>query len=76
MPQSKKPVSQLDTMAQQKGFPNYAAWKAWNEKYRSKKTRTEPAPKKKNFLQSLSDFHPMTWSANRVTETLKKERKK
>lgn len=75
MPQSKKPVSRLDAMAQQKGFPNYAAWKAWNENYRNRKTKTGSAPKK-NFLQSLSEFHPMTWSANRVTETMKKERKK
>ena len=81
MPQSKKPVSRLDAMAQQKGFPNYAAWKAWNEKYRSRKTKTGSAPKK-NFLQSLTEkipLHPSHLFKNvndKAGPALKKGRKK
>jgi hypothetical protein len=52
MPQNKKSVSRLDAMAKEKGFPSYAAWKAWNEKYRKPVTTDKPAPKK-NFLQNL-----------------------
>lgn len=60
MPQKKSSQARLDEMARAQGFPNYAAMRAWNEKYRSKKTGTG-APPQRNFLQSLAEkvpFHP------------------
>lgn len=54
MPQAKtNPArSRLDAMAREKGFPDYATWKAWNDKYRKTQTTTAE-PKKQNFLQKL-----------------------
>lgn len=73
-----KPMSQsqLDAMAKERGFPSYAAWKAWNEKYRSTK-RDGKAPKK-NFLQSLFEKipgHPAQ-TLGYTADKMKKARKK
>lgn len=67
--------SRLDAMAKEKGFPNYAAMKAWNAKYRAPVTNSGQAPKKKNFLQSLREFHPIGWAQKRVSGTLDKKNK-
>ena len=57
MPQSNQ--ARLDAMAKKQGFPNYAAMKAWNEKYRKPTTNTVPgasAKPKRNFLQNMASF--------------------
>lgn len=73
MPQGKGySQSQLDAMAKEKGFPSYAAWKAWNDKYRSKKTGEAPR-KKGNFLQRMFDKinpHPIKRSADVIVPVL------
>lgn len=75
-PQKKSQQSRLDEMARANGFPNYAAMRAWNEKYRNKQTRTGPAPKKRNFLQSLADMSPFNAMARRVSSTLDEANRK
>lgn len=66
----------LDAMAKKKGFPSYAAMKAWNEKYRAPVTNSSAPAKKKNFLQSIKDLHPLNWAQKRVTSTLDRANKK
>lgn len=80
MPQGKSDQARLDAMARKQGFPNYAAWKAWNEKYRKPVTGTQ-APKKKNFIQSLFEKipgHPAQTIgyANKKIEESRKKRPK
>ena len=76
MPQKKKP-SRLDSMARAQGFPNYAAWKAWNEKYRAP-VQGKTAPK--NFLQTLgnkiADTIPIRFAERHVTAALKGAQRK
>jgi hypothetical protein len=67
---------QLDAWAKKKGFPNYAAMKAWNEKYRKPATRTVTPKKSNNFFKQLLDFHPLNYSANRITSAMKKAEKR
>ena len=63
MPQGGQPYSQaqLDAIARERGFPNYAAWSAWNQKYRQP-IRAEVAPEQPtNWLQNLVNkipWHP------------------
>lgn len=63
--------AQLDAIAREQGFPDYASWKAWNEKYRSTvRTGDTQKPAPKNFLQSLADripIHP-SYILNYVTD--------
>ncbi|NJS15018.1 MAG: hypothetical protein HC788_10900 [Sphingopyxis sp.] len=67
----------LDAMAKKKGFPSYAAMKAWNEKYRAPVTNTAAPKKKGNFFQSLmSKVHPLNFSTDKVNRTLDKANKK
>lgn len=77
MPQAKKmPSSGLDAMAREKGFPNYAAWKAWNDKYRKPVTNVQKGTPVKNFFQTLTDTIPIQFASRRVVSTLKKANKK
>lgn len=39
--------SQLDAMAKQKGFRDYATWSAWNKKYRQKRKGGSATPDQK-----------------------------
>jgi hypothetical protein len=80
MPQKQKSgQARLDAMAKEQGFPSYAAWKAWNEKYR-KQNRPDAVPQKKNFLQSIVEkipFHPartLGHANKKITEATKKNR--
>jgi len=68
--------SRLDAMAKEKGFPSYAAMKAWNEKYRQPVTTTRPA-KKKNFLQTLvgSIPNPMNYAADKMRKAVEGRKK-
>lgn len=55
MPANGAPYSQaqLDAAAREKGFPSYAAWAAWDQKYRQP-IREEVAPAAPtNWLQNL-----------------------
>lgn len=52
--------ARLDAIAREAGFPSYAAWQAWNQKYRQPQ-RMEVAPEPTNWLQTLVNkipFHP------------------
>lgn len=78
MPQGNPARSRLDAMAKQKGFPSYAAMKAWEEKYRSQRTTTTPSPtkKKKNFFQSMVESLPHQGTLiNKVTGRIRQARK-
>jgi len=50
----------LDAAARQKGFPDYATYKAWEAKrtgsLRTKGTTASPPPK--NWLQKMGMMHP------------------
>jgi hypothetical protein len=65
----------LDAMAKKKGFPNYAAMKAWNEKYRAPVTNSGTAPKKNFFQRVMSRIHPMNVAAEKVDRAVKKSRR-
>jgi len=77
MPQSKKSsTSRLDAMARQQGFPNYAAMKAWNEKYRKPVQATAPKPKTRNFLETITDVVPILYSSRRASAAMQSTQKK
>lgn len=64
---------QLDAIAQERGFPDYATWQAWeNHRAQSLKgsnTTAHPAPK--NWLQQiLSTVHPLNYVADRVGKAM------
>jgi hypothetical protein len=67
----------LDVMAKEKGFPSYAAMKAWNEKYRKPQTTQAPPPKR-NFLQNLigSIPNPMNYAASTMQKAVRGRKKK
>lgn len=46
---------QLDTIAQQRGFPDYATWSAWNAHRQAglQQPAAQPQQEQPNFLQSL-----------------------
>lgn len=50
--------AQLDAMARQRGFPDYATWAAWHEKYRST-VRGKPKPETRNWFQKLIESVPV-----------------
>jgi hypothetical protein len=50
---------QLDAIARQRGFPNYATWAAWQQ-HRSEGLQQAPAqPPPQNFLQSVFSKIPL-----------------
>lgn len=58
-----RPLStgQLDAVARQRGFPDYATWAAWNRQRSSSLQQPASAPAPPNFLQALLGkipFHP------------------
>jgi hypothetical protein len=61
-------------MAREAGFPNYAAWQAWNAKYRSaSRTGTTQKPAR-NVMQTLKG-HPAQ-TLNKAAQAMKGARKK
>ena len=66
MPQNNS-QARLNAAAKEAGFPSYAAWKAWQAKYRGPATNqaksTAPAkPPARNFLQTLVNKVPSQFS--------------
>lgn len=62
MPQGDQQYSpgQLDAIARERGFPDYATWMAWHQKYRAPvRGQGQPQPQQKNWLQSLVDKIPI-----------------
>lgn len=53
MPQGKGSSANLDALAREKGFPSYAAWKAWTDKYRKPITNVQKKQPVRNFFQNL-----------------------
>lgn len=61
MPANAPSQGQLDALARERGFPSYAAWSAWNQKYRQPIREEAPAAQPTNWLQNLVNkipFHP------------------
>lgn len=62
-------TSQLDAMAQQRGFQNYAAWQAWQHQQEMQQQQhqmqsAQPAPAQQpeptNWLQQMmGDYYPL-----------------
>jgi hypothetical protein len=81
MPQGKGySKGQLDAMAREKGFPDYATWSAWNKKYRSASRNGAPQEKPRNFLQSLASripghpAHTLTKAKNKMKEATERRK--
>lgn len=49
----------LDALAQDRGFPSYAAWSAGNAKYRKPITGTGQPQQPTNWLQNLANKIPI-----------------
>jgi len=82
MPQGSQ--ARLDALARERGFPDYATWKAWNEKNRQVRRpqgEAQAAPQERNFLQSLLariPWHPantLDHTNRRMEEGLRNRRR-
>ena len=63
----------LDAVAQQRGFPDYATWSAWHQKYQAKQPMQgrapAAAPAPNNWLQNLINQLPSPFMAiNRASD--------
>lgn len=61
---------QLDAVARQRGFPDYATWSAWNAHRQAGLSQPQQSAPPQNFLQSVLGkipFHP-SYLFNYVTK--------
>lgn len=66
--------AQLDAIARERGFPDYASWMAWHQKYRSPtQGQGQQAQQPINWLQTLLGkipFHP-SFSLTKAAEGMR-----
>lgn len=67
--------AQLDALARERGFPDFATWRAWNQNYRSPVKGKGQAAAPKNWLQNLIDqipIHP-SYLLNKAADAMRQE---
>jgi len=76
--------AQLDAMARQAGFQNYAQWQAWRQQQQmqqqqrqmqSAQPAPQPQPEPQNWLQRLlGDYYPLARPAQTARKAMKGKR--
>lgn len=72
---------QLDAIARERGFPDYATWMAWQQKHRAPvrgQAQMQAQPQKKNFFQNLINkipIHP-SYLLNHTNDKINKATKR
>ena len=67
--------AQLDALARERGFPDFASWRAWDKNYRSPVKGKGQAAAPKNWLQNLIDqipIHP-SYLLNKAADAMRQE---
>lgn len=67
---------QLDAIARERGFPDYATWQAWeNHRSQALKGSNTVQSQPKNWLQQIFGvIHPLNYAADRINTALNGKR--